>query len=850
MVRVRVIVPAIAIVLGSVASAAPAQSLPVSAAASIAFSTPTVVDPIHTNGEPDIGIDPQGRVFVSGPTGTGTQRSTWFGSVDGGRTFRVITPGLPPNAITGINDPPGGGDTDINFDHNGKQYFADLYALLCLRTATTSDGGATVKQGLLGCDPLYNGPGADRQWLAVFDPAGASTSPYAGPRPLIYLEYNNIVGPNQNGGAQWNKSTDGLAYSNALANQPPLSGSTYTPFGADGYPQIDQRTGWVFQAAGNDNGNHTFSLLLNIGKPDADGNLTFLDAPDVSHPNGNPGNLIHVVDNLPANPDTLFTVASMDAGRNLFVAYALSAPSTNPGQRQVFVSVASPVNNWGTWTVPVRVSDGSTSTGDAVNVFPWIKAGGAGRADAVWYGSNLNVDPSSHNGQAWNVFMNQVVFPTDSSGAITGAPPTTTLVKATPHPMHYDDICLQGTNCILSTGNRNLADFFAVTVDATGAAEVVYDDTSNGLIQNPIPPTIPQAADHAGAGVITIARQSSGLGLLGTPVSGSSNAPVSGLGDPSGDALYPVIGGSNVSGMDIVGHRLSLSSDGKTLNVITQVVNLSNPAATAAAITGTTFLQYVTRWQMGNTIYYAAMSNTPANRPDFYAGSAQSVDLCSVSACFPHVITYPEPDLGGNEESGSIQCPAVPSTSNPCTLTVSVRVKDVGSPTSTSRLEEVGSYSFAASHQQGATTNPQAEADNVPLEIDGVCCYNFQASIQNGGPPPCHAGDGDGDVSNGHGGKAHVHFDKDVCEDGLPETVQESDAGTGDAFQSNQMTGVTFNDALSNVTIFGTGTHNGTPVNFTMVGVNGLAGVGSLSLALSDGYAVGGTLLAGSVQLR
>src|SRR5207237_3066333 len=132
--------------------------------------------------------------------------------------------------------------------------------------------------------------------------------------------------------AQWNKSTDGLNYSNALANQPPLSGSTYTPFGADGYPHIDQQTGWVFQVAGNANGDGTFSLLLNIGKPDASGNLTFLDAPTAIHTNGNPANLIHIVDNLPANPDTLFTVASIDAGRNLFVAYALSAPSTNPGQ--------------------------------------------------------------------------------------------------------------------------------------------------------------------------------------------------------------------------------------------------------------------------------------------------------------------------------------------------------------------------------------------------------------------------------------------------------------------------------------------------------------------------------------
>src|SRR5207249_1159505 len=51
-------------------------------AQTIKFEVPAVVDPIHTNGEPDIAIDPSGRIFVSGPTGTGTQRSTWFGSVD------------------------------------------------------------------------------------------------------------------------------------------------------------------------------------------------------------------------------------------------------------------------------------------------------------------------------------------------------------------------------------------------------------------------------------------------------------------------------------------------------------------------------------------------------------------------------------------------------------------------------------------------------------------------------------------------------------------------------------------------------------------------------------------------
>src|SRR2546423_13887712 len=96
--------------------------------------------------------------------------------------------------------------------------------------------------------------------------------------------------------------------------------------------------------------------------------------------------------------------------------------------------------------------------------------------------------------------------------------------------MHYDDVCLAGTGCILSQGNRNLADFFVITVDATGAAEIVYDDTSNKLVQPPGTCTV-QVADHCGAGVITIARQASGPGLLGTKVSGTSNAPVTAISD-------------------------------------------------------------------------------------------------------------------------------------------------------------------------------------------------------------------------------------------------------------------------------------------------------------------------------
>src|SRR5437867_6960959 len=124
MVRPRFALAAVSTLV--LAAGASVSSLPALAAPGIAFSTPVVVDPIHTNGEPDIGIDGLGRVFVSGPTGTGTQRSTWFGSVDGGHTFRIISPGPPPNALIGLEDPPGGGDTDIAFDRANTQYFTDL----------------------------------------------------------------------------------------------------------------------------------------------------------------------------------------------------------------------------------------------------------------------------------------------------------------------------------------------------------------------------------------------------------------------------------------------------------------------------------------------------------------------------------------------------------------------------------------------------------------------------------------------------------------------------------------------------------------------------------------------------
>jgi LPXTG-motif cell wall-anchored protein len=156
-------------------------------------------------------------------------------------------------------------------------------------------------------------------------------------------------------------------------------------------------------------------------------------------------------------------------------------------------------------------------------------------------------------------------------------------------------------------------------------------------------------------------------------------------------------------------------------------------------VTGSATVQYVTRWQMGNTLYYAMMETNAGARAAggdmYYAGTVQTIDLCSVSACDPHVTYYPEsPGTGANTETGSVSCPGTPGPTTPCTITITINASHVGSPTQTSLLEEVGSYVFGSARPMTAITNPQAEADQLPLEVDGICCFNFQGQPGTGVP--------------------------------------------------------------------------------------------------------------------
>jgi hypothetical protein len=709
----RIVVFAALIVLSATLLPTVARGAPQPGGA-ITFGVPRIVDPIHVYSEPDIKVGPTGTIHASGPQGTGVQRSIWNVSVDDGDSWRLVQ-ALPAKQAAAPNKTaagPGGGDTEIAVSRNNRTFFSDLWALTCFTAATTPNDGVTVQSNAAGC----SSPPGDRQWMGLFDPApeDQTVSPYTGPRPLVYQAYDDLQGD------RIDKSVDGLTYTQAGHYA-----DTDTEYVANGNIAVDQHTGKVLGVVGEGAAGEgleellggeeipasapsgsvraaatedttppqKYGLAVAIGTPDAAGDLTF--------------EYHTITTTIPGDPQTLFPVLAQDKARNAYVVWAVGCddPAADDACYHVFYSWASAATDWSQWSPPKQLDSSPSST----SLMPWVAAGGDGIIDVVWYGTDQRLNPSDKQNQAWDVYMAQVSS-ADSSH------PKVAQGKVTPHPMHYDDICMLGTGCITEVGNRNLADFFQVTIDNDGRARVIYPDTSNRLMQYSEP------LDHPGAPLVTVATQSTGLDAwTGRPLrAGESAAPVSGISDPGRDALFPVLGGVPVDGMDVRDVALALHGDTLDITVTTAGGSLGDGAATAGGTAG----QLVVRWQTGDTLYYAAVEEPAgSDSATFYAGPTQSVDLCSVSACKPNYLVYPAPPAGGTAIDGTVT-----ATDTATTYVLHVPVSAIGDLTPGDLLEEVMAFTAAAPTSAALPmTSAQAFADEVPLQLEGTRTFNYRA---------------------------------------------------------------------------------------------------------------------------
>ena len=541
-------------------------------------------------------------------------------------------------------------------------------------------------------DPLNEGE--DRQWFALWDP-DVRPADYTGPLPVNYLLYLEIVGAGEAAAS----STDGINYTFSEA----------VPISLDGNAAIDQQTGDVLEAVG-DTSESSLGLVIysrNAATPN-DPALT-------------QSQIVHIA-SLPANTDMrgLFPVMAMDTARNAYITYVTRASghsaSENPDYWQIWYSHASAATGWTQWSAPLKVSSGPA----AANVMPWITAGAAGRIAIVYYGTaDATDDPSQTDAhQPWFVYANVI------TGADTAAP-ALHQIQVTRHPNHYGTICLEGTGCIAVQGNRNMADFFQDGVDpATGALEIIYNDTSNQLLQGDAPPPV-QTLDHPGAPAVMLVKQNRGVGLFGTNVSGPPTTGTA-MKDPSGDALFdPVFGPDNVPELDI--KMVRVRSSGANLVVDLGTSSLAD-LGHALAATGAGAVDFVVRWigqsfddpvqGVENPIYYAAVEALPGGVTQAFAGTATSIDLCSVSACDPHVVDYGGPGNGGTAVTATLK-----HGSGFDYWEIVVPRTLVGNPADGSLLESLSAFTFA--RKQSASIqipNPDAEAGITPVQVDGVCC--------------------------------------------------------------------------------------------------------------------------------
>src|SRR2546421_12119880 len=138
----------------------------------ITFDHATWNDPIRMVGEPDIVIDGNNGIYVSGPGGSTTQASWFWKSTDKGLQWHLIGCPLKSNCQNG------GGDTEITVARNGDVFASDLQTLTCNSALRSYDQGATWAPSE-GCFP-----GTDRQWMGNYDPNASATG------RRIYLSAN------------------------------------------------------------------------------------------------------------------------------------------------------------------------------------------------------------------------------------------------------------------------------------------------------------------------------------------------------------------------------------------------------------------------------------------------------------------------------------------------------------------------------------------------------------------------------------------------------------------------------------------------------------------------------------
>jgi hypothetical protein len=297
--------------------------------------------------EPHIGIDSEGRIFITGPSGVGSG-SPLFISEDGGATFVRVMPNLGRL---------GGGDTSIAIAPDDTLYLTDLWVGSSTMLVSSDHGKTWWNSPIAGPVPYY-----DREWNTV-DGKGVAYHLGRTFTPGVAA----WVSKSTDGGKTWIHA--GNPWAHALpgdANQGRQDGPFFTNPGTDAI-------GVVYSCA-------TRAVCLSTS---ADQGMTWTPV---------------VAAQGEGSVANIFPAGAADHDGNWYVAYA----EREEDSTQIFMA-SSPDGE--TWSAPVQVT-----SGPGVRLFPWMVAGEGGRVALAWYETSAtgdNNDEQDMKGAQWHVYTAQ-----------------------------------------------------------------------------------------------------------------------------------------------------------------------------------------------------------------------------------------------------------------------------------------------------------------------------------------------------------------------------------------------------------------------------------------------------------
>ncbi|MEA3199178.1 MAG: repeat-like domain [Thermoplasmata archaeon] len=376
-----------------------------------------VIDPAGGEGEPSLGVMPDGTLFTNGAGSSGGL----YVSKDNGTTWKALgSPTAPwPNE-----------DPDLAVSADGVLWYDNLW-VGCTTVAASPDQGKTWTTSPAGCVP----PAGDRQY--VIPVAKGEAYVYSHQLPTFYQMFAH--------------TTD--------------YGQTWTPVGpAEGVmpPVVTGISGWGGGGFLNPKTGSVWATFTFSDGPLGSG-ATWSPSAGILDKGATTSRMVRAPNAGGQGVGLSLVVGAADPAGNVYLAWA-EAKGSDPKTQQMDVYLASSGDDGKTWSKPKLVSEATNLS----RVFPAITAGPAGEVAVAYYEADQPGYPAQLDKAAsWNVTL---AYTHDAMSAA----PVFEHARLTAASVRHGAVCPDGSSC---TANRQFLDYFALKRLPDGRVGSVFTST-------------------------------------------------------------------------------------------------------------------------------------------------------------------------------------------------------------------------------------------------------------------------------------------------------------------------------------------------------------------------------------